>query len=544
MPHILQSLRSVLKKSPLIYAVFWSALYVFSMNIPYYSMLFPEHSSIVYKAAFISFVYGLAMFYGFTLIKRAGTILIPVIFITSSLVFYFSQTYGYAQNKEMFALLLETNLHEATGVLSPTIFLFLAGSIFFSWLAVRTIPASSGTGTSLIVRVVTFCLLCFCCALAKPLLPVEIKGKHPMPFGYLSHFGHAVKQKWRMEEMIANKKELPGPVVYKKRSDRPLYIVLALGESLRADHLGIYGYKRETTPHARQLPLLKFQTCYSAGTGTTEAVTRMLTRATVRDTSPALTEQSFITLFRKAGFRTVWLTNQGAMAKGDTPISAIAKESEILETHPSIYTIGARIQDADILPMLDKVLELPQQDTLIVLHSFGSHINPEDRYADEFRMWEPVCDHFSIADCTDEELINSYDNSVLATDTYWKGLLARLEKLNAMLIITGDHGDRLHGKYRGHDPRLMDHPALRWIPFMLYASPLALEQKEVRQMMDNASRMKDSPISHDMVFHSLLGFSGIRTPVYEPALDLFSGKAKAHTDPFTTILGIEQTGPM
>ena len=253
----------------------------------------------------------------------------------------------------------------------------------------------------------------------------------------------------------------------------------------------------------------------------------MLTRATVKDTSPALTEHSFITLFRKAGFRTVWLTNQGAMAKGDTPISAIAKESEILETHPSIYTIGARIQDADILPMLDKILALPEQDTLIILHSFGSHINPEDRDGDEFRIWGPVCARFSIADCTDEELINSYDNSVLATDSYWKGLLERLESRNALLLITGDHGDRLHGKYRGHDPKLMNHPALRWIPFLLYASPIAMEQKEVARMMDNVAKMKDTPISHDMVFHSLLGFSGIKTPAYEPTLDLFSGKAKA-----------------
>lgn len=527
-------------KNALLYAIFWAGLYSVSMNIPYYFMLFPENNTLIAKASLISFIYALAMFYGFTLIKKLSRVLIPIIFITSALVFYFSLTFGYAQNKEMFSLLLATNIHEAAGVFSPSILLFTVAAVVLSYLAVRSIPS----GFSLKINVAIFCLLGLACVWAKPLLPVEIKGKHPMPFGYLSHFGHAVKQHWRMEEMIANKKPLPGPVTYEKRSERPLYVVLSLGESLRADHLGIYGYERETTPFARQLPLLKFQTCYSAGSGTTEAVTRMLTRATVKDTSPALTEHSFITLFRKAGFRTVWLTNQGAMAKGDTPISAIAKESEILETHPSIYTIGARIQDADLLPMLDKILELPQQDTLIILHSFGSHINPEDRYADEFRIWGPVCDHFSIADCTDEELINSYDNSVRATDTYWKGLLERLEKLNAMLLITGDHGDRLHGKYRGHDPKLMDHPALRWIPFLLYASPLALEQKEVRQMMANAARMQDSSISHDMVFHSLLGFSGIKTPTYEPTLDLFSGQTKAHIDPFTTIRGIEQTGPM
>lgn len=527
-------------KHPLLYSIFWALLYCASMNIPYYSMLFPENNVILAKASLISFIYILTLFYSFTLIKRISSILIPAIFITSSLVFYFSMTYGYAQNKEMFFLLLGTNIHEAVGVLSPTILLYLLASVAASCFAIKTLP----THGRLWHKLVILCILCVSCAFAKPLLPVEIKGKHPMPFGYLSHFGHAIKQQWRMNDMIERKIPLQGPVVYEKRSEHPLYIVLALGESLRADHLGIYGYKRETTPFARELPLLKFQTCYSAGTGTTEAVTRMLTRATVNNTTPALTENSVISLFREAGFRTVWLTNQGAMAKGETPVSAIAKESEILETHPSVYTIGARIQDADIPPMLDKILALPPKDTLIILHSFGSHINPEDRYADEFRVWGPVCDHFSIADCSDEELVNSYDNSVLATDTYWNELLKRLEKLNCLLVITGDHGDRLHGKYRGHDPKLMNNPALRWIPFMMYASPLAQEQEYVATMMSNAAKLKDLPISHDMLFHSLLGFAGIKTPAYEPTLDLFSGQAVPHRDPFTKILGIEQTNPM
>ena len=57
-------------KNPLYYAVFWAILYSASMNIPYYSMLFPENNILVAKASLISFIYALAMFYGFTLIKK------------------------------------------------------------------------------------------------------------------------------------------------------------------------------------------------------------------------------------------------------------------------------------------------------------------------------------------------------------------------------------------------------------------------------------------------------------------------------------------
>ena len=371
-----------------------------------------------------------------------------------------------------------------------------------------------------------------------------MKGRHPMPLGYLSHFGHAVKQQWRMRDMIAARKELPGPVEREAGRSGPLYVILALGESLRADHLGIYGYGRNTTPRSEKLPLLVFERCYSAGAGTTESVTRMLTRATIASPEAALTEQSVISLFRRAGFRTVWLTNQGSMATGETWVASIAKECELFRTHPSVYTIGGKLQDADLLPMLDTVLTMPPQDTLIVLHSFGSHLNPEDRYADIFRIFSPVCDRFSVADCADEELVNSYDNSVLATDAYWAGLTDRLKGLNALLLITSDHGDRLRGKYRGHSPELMDNPALRWIPFMLYASPSIRQDALLSGKLEHAKALRDQPISHDMLFHSLLGFAGIHTPVYQEDLDLFSGKARPHRDPFVTLTGMEQTSPL
>ena len=503
-------------------------------------MLFFGNGIVCAKALLLSFVYACAISYGLSLFGRLGKVLFVLLAFTSGIVLYFSLMYGFAQNKEMFALLWNTNPHEALGVFSPKLLLFAGGGGILGGLAARSMPEERPGlrhGAELIALVVI-------CAMARPLLPVELKGRHPMPLGYLSHFGHAVKQQWRMRDMIAARKELPGPVEREAGRSGPLYVILALGESLRADHLGIYGYGRNTTPRSEKLPLLIFERCYSAGAGTTESVTRMLTRATIASPEAALTEQSVISLFRRAGVRTVWLTNQGSMATGETWVASIAKECELFRTHPSVYTIGGKLQDADLLPMLDTVLTMPPQDTLIVLHSFGSHLNPEDRYADIFRIFSPVCDRFSVADCADEELVNSYDNSVLATDAYWAGLTDRLKGLNALLLITSDHGDRLRGKYRGHSPELMDNPALRWIPFMLYASPSIRQDALLSGKLEHAKALRDQPISHDMLFHSLLGFAGIHTPVYQEDLDLFSGKARPHRDPFVTLTGMEQTSPL
>ncbi|WP_298067474.1 phosphoethanolamine transferase [uncultured Mailhella sp.] len=478
------------------------------------------------------------MFYLLCLLGKIGKIFEVIIFISSAIVLYFSLSFNYVQTKDMFALLWLTNVHEAMGVFSPVLFVYLAAGTVLTYLALRTFPKKTALASW-----AGLLILCLLCGAAKQFQPVELKGRHPMPAGYLSHFGHSVKQQWRMKDMFALRTELPGNVVYRREGGSPLFVVLALGESLRADHLTLYGYERETTPLSGQLPLTVFDRCYSAGAGTTESVTRMLTRATLGSPAAALTEKSVISLFRKAGFRTVWLTNQGAMATGETPVASIAKECELYKTHPSVHTIGARIQDSDLLPMLDEILTLPPQDTLIILHSFGSHINPEHRYADEFRRYLPICSSFSVADCSDQELVNSYDNSILATDAYWKGLADRLKDRNAVLIVTSDHGDRLHGG-RGHSPSLMDHPELRWIPFMVYASPFFRENPKHREQLTQAAAHTAVPCSHDYLFHSLLGISGIGTPCYDEKLDVFSKAMTPYADPYVVLKGLKQTSPL
>ncbi len=171
-------------------------------------MLFFGNGIVCAKALLLSFVYACAISYGLSLFGRLGKVLFVLLAFTSGIVLYFSLMYGFAQNKEMFALLWNTNPHEALGVFSPKLLLFAGGGGILGGLAARSMPEERPGlrhGAELIALVVI-------CAMARPLLPVELKGRHPMPLGYLSHFGHAVKQQWRMRDMIAARKELPGPV--------------------------------------------------------------------------------------------------------------------------------------------------------------------------------------------------------------------------------------------------------------------------------------------------------------------------------------------
>ena len=57
-------------------------------------------------------------------------------------------------------------------------------------------------------------------------------------------------------------------------------------------------------------------------------------------------------------------------------------------------------------------------------------------------------------------------------------------------------------------------PMIAWFS-PAYASLVGLDQGCVRNL-------EDAPLSHDNVFHTMLGLSEVSTAAYQPALDMFA----------------------
>ena len=91
-------------------------------------------------------------------------------------------------------------------------------------------------------------------------------------------------------------------------------LVVIVGESLRREQLGLYGYPRPTTPWlSASRDVVAFTDAVTAAPVTQPAVTMMMTAAepaTVQDHA----EQSWLTLAREIGYDTVWLSNQDRTA--------------------------------------------------------------------------------------------------------------------------------------------------------------------------------------------------------------------------------------
>src|SRR6185312_9502252 len=90
------------------------------------------------------------------------------------------------------------------------------------------------------------------------------------------------------------------------------------------------------------------------------------------------------------------------------------------------------------------------QRVFVVLHQSGSH-GPAyyTKYPPEFEYFKPVCKTVELGKCTQQELINAYDNTILYEDYFISqaiGVLKRLSHRCALLIYVSDHGESL-GEY-------------------------------------------------------------------------------------------------
>lgn len=281
-----------------------------------------------------------------------------------------------------------------------------------------------------------------------------------------------------------------------------LTAIVVLGESLRADHLQMNGYKRNTTPLlASNAQVCSFPYVYTEEVFTHTSLPVILTRADSISDKRAQIERSFISLFRKAGFRTSWLASQEPvntysdfMHEADTLI--YANEGK------NVYMFDKWL-DGALLPSYLKELEGTNPRKLIVLHTIGSHWWYNSHFEKE--IFSPVLCSKNISSSTHEAIINSYDNTILYTDWFLYQLIEKLKGKPAILIYLSDHGESLgeNGKYlHAEDNEPLHYPAC----FVWYSSEYEdLFPRKIEAMKKNTVKH----VTTSFMFHSILDASSI-----------------------------------
>lgn len=438
---------------------------------------------------------------------------------------YFTVTKALVSVNMMLAM-AQTNLSEAisymdvnlpTGyLLAGVVFLLVLGGVLFclSHQSFKPLPTETKAGWIF----VAFLFFVNCGLTAMSLGDTRIARVSYESYETLKSFG---TYQSILEERRKLQVEDPVLLEQLKRVPDGVY-VLVIGESLTRDHMGVYGYERNTTPFQvmfyQDPHYVFFNHAYSCYTQTVQVLTCALTEKNQYNGMNLSKAYSIIDLARDAGFETTWISNQSRFGIWDTPIGAIgsACDNQYWINQYVGTDVVTKDYDSALVPYLRKINPQHRRQ-LIVIHLMGSHISYWDRYPTEFYKWPT---HPDKERSTEEVMVDEYDNSVLFNDYVIASIMNEaVHYLHADgVMYFSDHGEEVTAT-PGHNADQFNFMMVR-IPFWVYTSEdYDRRHSETRKIMENR---RNTPFSNDMIYDTLMGLMGITATHYDGACDLFS----------------------
>ena len=310
--------------------------------------------------------------------------------------------------------------------------------------------------------------------------------------------------------------------------ERPLVVVMVVGETARRANWGLSGYARQTTPELARLPVINFADVTSCGTNTEVSVPCMFAAVGRRDYDEARIRgsESLLHVAAHAGVAVHWRDNQSG-CKG---VCERLPQDDVTSFNPAGLCADGRCLDEGLLAGLDEKLAAaaasPKPGTqLLVLHALGNH-GPSyfRRYPVAFKQFQPACENDDLQQCSQQEIVNAYDNALLYTDHVLASLVAKLQAaadgVDSALVYVSDHGESLgeNQLYLHGMPYAIAPDVQTQVPMVMWLS--AGLPRAVGLDAACLQRRAAQPATHDHLFHTTLGLLGVRTAVYEPAWDL------------------------
>jgi len=312
-------------------------------------------------------------------------------------------------------------------------------------------------------------------------------------------------------------------------SQHPPLLVFVLGETARSQSFSLNGYARPTNPLLAKENITSFRNVASCGTSTAESVPCMfshLGRSEFKNRSAEF--ENLLDVLQRAGYAVLWIDNQSGCKDQCDRIPNINTADLKVPEHCE----GDECRDTVMLTRIEAELaKLPAErrarGTVVVMHQMGSH-GPAyfKRTPAEFKPFKPECTDTSLSQCDRAQVVNAYDNTIVFTDYFLSRVIAWLrsqEKTHtpAMLYVS-DHGESLGEKnmYLHGLPYSVAPPEQTTVPMITWLSPGFEQLSRVSTRCLQSQR--DKPLSHDNLFHSVLGLMAVKTSVYQRELDFFA----------------------
>lgn len=463
-------------------------------------------------------------------------------------VSFFASAYGTMMDRTMIANLVETDMREAGDLLSPAFFahMFLFGLL--PALAVAAVPLRLSSwrrevflrGATLLgsIAVVGLIAVFFFQGYA-----VLVRGHREVRFminpssAIYASLRHATAIRDELGSTFQRIAEHVDRGISPVRSGgRKTVLVFVVGETARADHFSLNGYARDTNPELAERDVVSFRDVRSCGTSTAESVPCMFSDLTRSQYSAARasSRENLLDILVRGGVDVLWLENNSS-CKG---VCARVPTETALQVDDERYCRDGECLDGLLVEQLREAIAAGgERDLVVVLHQIGSH-GPSyfKRYPQEYRRFAPTCDTSELQSCTDEEIVNAYDDSILYTDHVLAQtidvLASASARFNSAMLYVSDHGESLgeSGLYLHGMPYMFAPDAQKHVPMLLWLSSEygAASNLDPSCVRGEAGR----EFSHDNLFHSVLGMFGIGSDVYRADLDMLApcrpGVAVAH----------------
>ena len=325
----------------------------------------------------------------------------------------------------------------------------------------------------------------------------------------------------------------------------PEVYVMVVGETARAHNFSLYGYPRNTNPLLSKTPGIKaFPNVTTQSNTTHKSVPMLLSAASAEDFERLFHEKGILAAFKEAGFHTVFISNQLPNHSFIDFLGEQADEHYFLKKEDALQ---GNHYDEDLLQKLDEIL--PKADAsssahyryrklFVVLHTYGSHFNYQERYPRSFAYFKP--DSRSEAKSENRrDLLNAYDNTIRYTDYILHGIIERLQKWEQVqtktdgvycqptsaMLYTSDHGENIFDDERSlflhAAPKASDYEL--HVPFIIWTSAGFSKQYPdiLKALGENRSKQVQSSLS---AFHTMLGIGGIQTRYRQDEYSVASDK--------------------
>jgi lipid A ethanolaminephosphotransferase len=461
---------------------------------------------------------------------------VSALFVVAALSAYFCDSYGVLINREMVRNVFETDTLEVAGLVNGRLLAYLVFlGILPALLVWRVELPNPRWQHQLRERLIFFILGLAVCApgllAVSSSYAVFLREHKPVRYlinpgsmlvGTTSYLADAFTQP-SVQALI----DPGGPITrIHPPSNRPIVLFLVIGETARAANFQLGGYARGTNPRLSALDdLVYFDNATSCGTSTSVSVPCLFShlRREHFEKGNASHYLNLLDMLVRAGVDVEWRDNN-AGCKG---VCERVKEVTYTKTSDANLCGRGYCLDEVMMSGLSARLENVKRDTVIVFHQIGSH-GPAywERYPPEFERFKPVCRSSELERCSRQEVVNAYDNSIAYTDyTIAKQieLLKSAERLDTVLVYVSDHGESLGEQriYLHGMPYLLAPAVQTHVPLLVWTSQGYRQRTGLRESCLRANAHE--PVSHDNIFHTVMGAFGLRNAVYRGQLDLLAG---------------------